>query len=149
MRLPRTLLATTNWRSLLLAIGALTSLAACAPAVGPYQMQASEAAYACQQGSPQACQDYQAIAPVANAEAYQAQQNAAVGTAVAAGAIGLGAAIASSNNHHYHGGYHGGYRRPPPRHYHRSGYRRPPPHHGGHHGGGHHGGHHGGGHHRH
>lgn len=128
---------------MILVIGALTSLAACAPAVGPYQMQASEAAYACQQGSPQACQDYQAIAPVANAEAYQAQQNAAVGTAVAAGAIGLGvgAAIANSNNH-YHGGYHGGgYRRPPPRHYHRSGHRPPPRHHGG--------GHHGGGHHRH
>ena len=47
----------------------LTSIslaAGCAP-VGPgiYQQQANNAAYACQLGNPQACQDYQALAPAA------------------------------------------------------------------------------------
>ncbi|WP_424136978.1 hypothetical protein [Roseomonas chloroacetimidivorans] len=96
----------------------------CAPVPGPYQEQANNAAYACQQGIPQACADYQALAPAANAEAYQSQQNAAVGTAVAAGLLGAvaGAAIASSGDRGYRGrghyrghgryyGHRGGYHR--------------------------------------
>ncbi|MBP0491459.1 hypothetical protein [Roseomonas indoligenes] len=112
----------------LLSIGTviLAGLSACAPAgPGPYQQQANYAGYACQQGNPQACQDYQALAPAANAEAAQAQQNAVVGTAVAAGVVGAvaGAAIASSsrrgyrNRGYYRGG--GGYYRGGPRYHHR------------------------------
>lgn len=102
---------------------ALSTAAACAPAgPGPYQQQASNAAYACQQGIQQACYDYQAITQAANAEAYQDQQNAQVGTAVAAGLIGAvaGAAIiGSSRRPHYRDrGYHG-----PRRGYHRGGHR--------------------------
>ncbi|SHI35877.1 hypothetical protein SAMN02745194_00127 [Roseomonas rosea] len=104
-----------------------SSLAACAPGpAGPYQQQANSAAYACQQGIAEACQDYQALAPAANAEAYQQQQNAQVGTAVAAGVVGAiaGAAIASSarsDRRHYRG--RGYYHRPPHRSYHRHYYR--------------------------
>ena len=112
----------------LLAAGSLV-IAGCAPVPagpGPYQQQANNAAYACNQGIREACRDYQALAPAANAEAYQAdqqaQQNAVVGTAVAAGLVGAvaGAAIASSSSRgrsyhrgrHYHrGGYDRGYRR--------------------------------------
>ncbi|HEY8611185.1 MAG TPA: hypothetical protein VIL69_07835 [Roseomonas sp.] len=104
------------------------SLAAgCAP-VGPgiYQQQASNAAYACQQGIMEACQDYQALAPAANAEVYQQQQEAQVGTAVAAGLVGAiaGAAIASStrSRRDYHG-YRGRYDGPRGRYYHRGYYR--------------------------
>jgi len=108
---------------LLAALTALSTAAACAPVgPGPYQVQASNAAYACQQGIAQACYDYQAIAPAANAEVYQEQQNAQVGTAVAAGLLGAaaGAAIASSSRPHYRGrGYYG----PRRGHYHR-GYHR-------------------------
>lgn len=102
----------------------LAGLAACAPVgPGPYQQQANYAGYACQQGNTQACYDYQALAPAANAEAAQAQQNAAVGTAVAAGVVGAvaGAAIASSSRRSYrHRGYYRdrGYYRGG-RHYHR------------------------------
>ena len=84
---------------LVAALVALTTAVACAPVgPGPYQQQASSAAYACQQGITQACYDYQAVAPAANAEVYQEQRNAQVGTAVAAGLVGAvaGAAIASS-----------------------------------------------------
>ncbi|WP_458095685.1 hypothetical protein [Roseomonas sp. WA12] len=112
----------------LLAAGSLV-VAGCAPVPvgpGPYQQQASNAAYACNQGIREACYDYQALAPAANAEAYQAdqqaQQNAVVGTAVAAGLVGAvaGAAIAGSSSRgrsynrgrYYHrGGYDRGYRR--------------------------------------
>ena len=91
------------------------AMAACAPVgPGPYQQQANSAAQACQQGIREACYDYQNLAPAANAEAAQAQQNAAVGTAVAAGLVGAvaGAAIASSANRGYRGRgyYRGGYR---------------------------------------
>ncbi|TPG53367.1 hypothetical protein EAH89_16590 [Roseomonas nepalensis] len=110
-------------------ITALSTAAACAPvgpgyyAQGPYQQQASGAAYACQQGIQQACYDYQAYAPAANAEVYQEQQNAQVGTAVAAGLLGAvaGAAIASSGrrSHYRDRGYYG-----PRRGYYRGGYHR-------------------------
>ena len=108
----------------LLALLTAGSMAACAPVgSGPYQQQANNAAYACQQGIYEACQDYQALAPAANAEAYQQQQqqNAAVGAAVAAGVVGAvaGAAIASSSrrdrgyygHRHYHRYDRGPYRR--------------------------------------
>ncbi|MFC0385765.1 hypothetical protein [Muricoccus vinaceus] len=94
---------------------ALGTAAACAPVgPGPYQAQATNAAYACQQGITQACYDYQAVAPAANAEAYQEQQNAQVGTAVAAGLLGAvaGAAIVgSTRDRGYRGRGHYGPRR--------------------------------------
>ncbi|MBP0444200.1 hypothetical protein J8J14_05360 [Roseomonas sp. SSH11] len=108
------------------------SMAACAPVAGPYQQQASNAAYACQQGWLEACQDYQALAPAANAEAWQSQRDAQVGTALAAGVVGAiaGAAIASSgrDDRRYYRG-RGYYDRPSYRHhgygrgYHRGYYR--------------------------
>jgi hypothetical protein len=114
----------------LLTAGSLAAigLAACAPAPpGPYQQQAGNAAYACQQGIQQACYDYQAVAPAANAEAYQQQQNAQVGTAVAAGLVGAvaGAAIVGStrsNRGYYRGGR--GYYRGDRGHYRDRGYHR-------------------------
>lgn len=94
---------------------ALCTAAACAPVgPGPYQAQANNAAYACQQGNRQACYDYQYIAPAADAETAQAQQNAQVGTAVAAGLIGAAAGaaiIGSSGRSHYRGRGYGGPRR--------------------------------------
>lgn len=90
-------------------------LAGCVQAVAPapvydsaYQQQAEYAASACQQGIPEACRDLQALAPAANAEAYQQQQQEAqLGAAVAAGLVGAiaGAAIASSgrSDRHYRG----------------------------------------------
>jgi len=109
---------------------AASTASACAPVAGPYQVQADQAAIACQQGYREACYDYQAIAPAANAEAYQSQQDAAVGTAVAAGLLGAvaGAAIASSarpSRGYYRGGrgYDRGYGRGYRRDYHRGYYR--------------------------
>jgi hypothetical protein len=102
-----------------------STLAACAPVgSGPYQAQANNAAYACQQGIQEACYDYQNLAPAANYEAAQQQHqnNAVVGTAVAAGVLGAvaGAAIAGSGRDR---GYRGrGYYRDRhygPRHYRR------------------------------
>jgi L-amino acid N-acyltransferase YncA len=74
-----------------------------------------------------ACYDYQAVAPAANAEAYQQQQNAQVGTAVAAGLVGAvaGAAIVGStrsNRGYYRGGR--GYYRGDRGHYRDRGYHR-------------------------
>jgi hypothetical protein len=84
------------------------SVTGCAVTPGPYQQQAGSAAAACQQGIKEACYDYQALAPAANAEAAQQQQNAVVGTAVAAGLLGAvaGAAIASDNDRGYRRGYY-------------------------------------------
>lgn len=94
--------------ALLVAAG---SLAACVPAVGPYEVQANQAAVACQQGYQQACYDYQAVAPAAQAESAYNAQNAAVGSALAAGVVGAaaGAAIvgASRGPRYYGRGYYG------------------------------------------
>ncbi|WP_426956178.1 hypothetical protein [Muricoccus radiodurans] len=101
------------------AVLAMAGLAACAPVVGPYEQQAAGAAQACQQGYQQACYDYQALAPAANAEAAQNAQNAQVGTAVAAGVIGAaaGAAIVGATTRDR--GYRRGYYDRPRRYYYR------------------------------
>jgi len=94
---------------------AILGLAGCVVAPGPVEQQAGQANFACQQGDQRACQDAAYLQQAASAERAQAQQDANVGTAVAAGVVGLvaGAAIigAASNNDR-------GYRRgPPPRRY--------------------------------
>ena len=103
------------------ALVAAGGLAACVPAVGPYEANASQAAIACQQGDQRACYDYQALAPAAQVEASQNAQNAAVGTAVTAGVVGAvaGAAIVGATAPRYYGRPY--YRRPyyPGRYYYR------------------------------
>ncbi len=94
------------------AVAALTAmaLAACAPAVGPYQIRAQQAATACQQGSQAACADYQAVAPAAAAEQQANEAQAQANTGLAIGVIGIlagAAAIAASSDdgghdHHSH-----------------------------------------------
>ncbi len=96
----------------LAALVAMAALSACAPQVGPYEAQANAAATACSQGDRRACFEYQSIAPAAQAEAAQNQQNANVGTAVAAGVIGAaaGAAIVgatTSDRGYYNRPYYG------------------------------------------
>ncbi|MCK8784667.1 hypothetical protein M0638_09760 [Roseomonas sp. NAR14] len=96
-----------------IAVLAALSVTACATGPGPYQIQANQANYACQMGDPNACYAAQGLAPLAQAEYAQQQQqnNAVVGTAVAAGALGIiaGAAIANSGPRY---GYYGrGWRR--------------------------------------
>ena len=101
----------------LLALLAAASATACAVAPGPLEQQANQANFACQQGHYQACQQAAYLPPASSAERAQAQQAANVGTAVAAGLVGVaaGAAIASSTGPRY---YYG------PRYYGRGYYRR-------------------------
>jgi len=93
----------------ILTVLAAASLAACTVAPGPMEQQATQANIACQQGYYQACQQAAYLAPAANAERAQAQQAANVGTAVAAGLVGVaaGAAIANSGPRYYGRGYYG------------------------------------------
>lgn len=105
---------------------AALGVAGCVVAPGPIEQQAGQANIACQQGDRRACNDAAYLQPAAAAERDQAQQQANVGTAVAAGVVGLvaGAAIVGSTNRGYRndgyyrgpaygGGYYGrpGYRR--------------------------------------
>ncbi|WP_426955839.1 hypothetical protein [Muricoccus radiodurans] len=92
-----------------LAILAAVGVSACAVAPGPYEQQAAAASQACYQGYTDACYQAQALQPAAAAERNQAQQNAQVGTAVAAGLIGAaaGAAIVSSSRPYYGRPYYG------------------------------------------
>jgi hypothetical protein len=92
-----------------LAVLATASMTACAVAPGPVEQQATQANIACQQGYQQACQQAAYLAPAANAERAQNQQAANVGTAVAAGLVGVaaGAAIASSGPRYYSRPYYG------------------------------------------
>jgi Ni/Co efflux regulator RcnB len=114
--------------SRLIVVVAAASLAACTVAPGPVEQQATQASIACQQGYQQACTDAAYLQQAASAERAQAQPDANVGTAVAAGVVGLaaGAAIVGSSGRHYRGrsyygrGHH--YRRG--HHYGRGHYRR-------------------------
>ncbi|WP_426960046.1 hypothetical protein [Muricoccus radiodurans] len=92
-----------------LAILATASLTACAVAPGPVEQQATQAGVACQQGYYGACRTAAALQPAASAERARAEQNAQVGTAVAAGLVGVaaGAIIADAARPHYYGrGYY-------------------------------------------
>lgn len=94
----------------LLALLVAAGTTACAVAPGPIEQQANQAGIACQYGNYQACQQAAYLQPAASAERAQAQQAANVGTAVAAGLVGVaaGAAIASSTGPRYYGrGYYG------------------------------------------
>ncbi|MBS7813591.1 hypothetical protein [Roseococcus pinisoli] len=94
----------------ILAILTTASVTACTVAPGPVEQQAMQANIACQQGYVEACQTAAYLQPAASAERAQAQQQANVGTAVAAGIVGVaaGAAIASSSRPYYGRGYYGG-----------------------------------------
>lgn len=91
----------------ILAILAATGMTACTVAPGPMEQQANQAGIACQYGNYQACQQAAYLQPAAQAERAQNQQAANVGTAVAAGLVGVaaGAAIASTAAPRY--GYYG------------------------------------------
>lgn len=89
----------------ILAVLAAASMTACAVAPGPVEQQANQAGIACQYGNYEACRQAAYLQPAASAERAQAQQAANVGTAVAAGLVGVaaGAAIASSAGPRYYG----------------------------------------------
>lgn len=89
----------------ILTLLAAASVTACAVTPGPYEQQATQANIACQQGSYEACRTAAYLQPAASAERAQAQQNAQVGTAVAAGLIGVaaGAVIADAARPGYYG----------------------------------------------
>ncbi|WP_424813346.1 hypothetical protein [Roseococcus sp. YIM B11640] len=94
----------------ILAVLAATSAAACTPAVGPMEQQATQANLACQQGYYEACRQAAYLQPAANAERAQNQQAANAGTALAAGLVGAaaGAAIVgASSPYYYRSGYYG------------------------------------------
>ena len=99
----------------ILAIVSAAGLAACTVAPGPVEQQANQANIACQYGNYEACRQAAYLQPAASAERAQNQQAANVGTAVAAGLVGVaaGAAIAGSTGPRYYGrGYYGrGWRR--------------------------------------
>ncbi|TCI00703.1 hypothetical protein EJV46_01280 [Roseococcus sp. SYP-B2431] len=92
-----------------LAVAASVSMAGCAVAPGPMEQQANQANIACQQGYHEACRQAAYLQPAASAERAQNQQAANVGTAVAAGLVGVaaGAAIANSGPRYYGRGYYG------------------------------------------
>ncbi|MBR0657300.1 hypothetical protein [Plastoroseomonas arctica] len=85
---------------------AILGLAGCVVAPGPVEQQATNASIACQQGYQQACNDAAYLQQAASAERNQAQQEANVGTALAAGIVGLaaGAAIVGSSDRGYRRG---------------------------------------------
>lgn len=93
-----------------LAMLAAASATACTVAPGPVEQQATQANIACQQGYYQACQQAAYLQPAASSERAQAQQTANVGTALAAGLVGVaaGAAIVgASSPGYYNRGYYG------------------------------------------
>jgi hypothetical protein len=102
--------------SRILALLSAVSVAACTVAPGPVEQQANQAGIACQYGDQEACRQAAYLQQAAQAERAQAQQNANVGTAVAAGLVGAaaGAAIVGASGPRYYSRptYYGrGYRR--------------------------------------
>ncbi|HEY4252556.1 MAG TPA: hypothetical protein VGM87_15190 [Roseomonas sp.] len=85
------------------AVLTVLAVAGCTVAPGPVEQQATQASIACQQGYQQACTDAAYLQQAASAERAQAQQDANVGVAVAAGIVGLaaGAAIVGSSDRGY------------------------------------------------